>query len=211
MDGSCVAAIGAMRFSVRSFGCALFYCSRDSMADMSFWEKLYSTLLTEEKAEALQKCFEEALLKQIEAWAQEILEGIKKEVLKKAQTGDYTAVNGTRCIEGEYGTVCGDFACDSVFGEIFLKMEETALLNRYCELRCTELPDGNKRLHFDAVCRSDGRAYHWGRFGTVFSQRIEKLCTDEWIKVCFALQRIGRHNEDKPGYKEMHIYYTVRV
>ena len=181
------------------------------MTDMSFWEKLYSTLLTEEKAEALQKCFEEALLKQIEAWAQEILEGIKKEVLKKAQTGDYTAVNGTRCIEGEYGTVCGDFACDSVFGEIFLKMEETALLNRYCELRCTELPDGNKRLHFDAVCRSDGRAYHWGRFGTVFSQRIEKLCTDEWIKVCFALQRIGRHNEDKPGYKEMHIYYTVRV
>lgn len=181
------------------------------MADMIFWEKLYSTLLTEEKAEMLQKCFEEALLQQIEAWAQEILEGIKKEVLKKAQTGDYTAVNGTRCIEGEYGTVCGDFACDSVFGEIFLKMEETALLNRYCELRCTELPDGNKRLYFDALCRSDGRVYRWGHFGMVFSKRIEQLCTNEWIKVCFALPRTVRCNADKSRHKEMHIYYTVHI
>ncbi|MBP3371830.1 MAG: hypothetical protein J6L88_04820 [Clostridia bacterium] len=181
------------------------------MADMAFWEKLYSTLLTEERAEELRQCFEEVLLKQIEDWAQEILNGIKEEVLKKARTGDYTVVNRTRCIKGDYGAACGDVACDSALYAVLLKMEATALLDRYRELRCTELPNGNKRLYFDALCRRDRRVYRWGQFGTVFSRRIEKFCADEWIKVQFVSPRTARYNTDKSEQKEMHMYYTVLI
>ncbi|MBE6690846.1 MAG: hypothetical protein E7590_06135 [Ruminococcaceae bacterium] len=181
------------------------------MADMDFWRELYSTLLTKEKAEALQQRFEEALLKQIEAWSQKIFNGIKKEILQKAQTGEFTFVGRTRYLEGEYGELCGDFTFDSAFYAVLLEMEKTALLKKYCELRCTVLPDGNKRLHFDGLRRNDGRIYRLGQFGTVFSKRIEELCSNEWINVGIMPIRVARRNAKNHECTEMRVYYTVSI
>ncbi len=162
---------GAMRFSVRGFGCALFCFEVNHMSwsgfGTSFLDQVKRVILTDKETLALRERFEAALAEEIATWVLRDWQQIQQRILERAAKREFSVVTGGMCIEGDF-LFDGEWRAveNAQLRKLYVEIERRGLLSHYFDVEFSEQFGFAMRLCYRDAALGEGDFPHTYRVCT---------------------------------------------